>query len=165
MTATLRWGILGTGAIARTFAEGLAKSRTGRLLAVASRTQETADRFGDALGVPRRYGSYEALLADAEVQAVYVATPHPMHAAWAIRTAEARKHILCEKPLAMNSRESAQLVRLAAKARVAAGPRVPDRLDGPLLNPARVRQKLIRQGWASGKKTKVKRQRIRDWRA
>jgi len=124
MDPRLRWGILGTGAIARTFAEGLAKSsldpealdgRTGRLLAVASRTQENADRFGNALGVPRRYGSYEALLADAEVQAVYVATPHPMHAEWSIRTAEARKHILCEKPLAMNWAEASAVVEAARR--------------------------------------------------
>jgi predicted dehydrogenase len=118
MTATLKWGILGTGSIARAFAENLGRSRTGQLLAVASRTQETADRFGDALGVPRRYGSYEALLADAEVQAVYISTPHPMHAKWTVRAAEARKHILCEKPLAMNEAEARRMVESARRADV-----------------------------------------------
>ncbi len=96
MTEPLRWGILGLGGIARRFAEGLAHSHTGRLLAVASRTREKAEAFGRECGAARRYGSYEDLLADADVQAVYIATPHPMHAEWAIRAAAAGKHILCE---------------------------------------------------------------------
>jgi predicted dehydrogenase len=109
----LAWGILATGGIAHTFARGLAESQTGGLLAVGSRTQEAADRFGDEFSVPRRYGSYEALLADPQVQAVYLSPPHPMHAEWAIRAAQAGKHILCEKPLGMNEAEARRIVQAA----------------------------------------------------
>src|SRR5437763_2159679 len=85
----LAWGILGTGEIARTFAKGLAGSRTGRLVAVGSRSRDSAEKFGERFNVARRHASYEALLADPEVRAVYISTPHPMHAEWAIRAAEA----------------------------------------------------------------------------
>ncbi len=98
----LTWGILGAGSIAAAFARGLATSKTGRLLAVGSRSQEKADKFGNDFNVPNRHGSYEALLTDKEVQAIYVATPHPMHAEWAIRACEAGKHVLCEKPMGIN---------------------------------------------------------------
>jgi predicted dehydrogenase/aryl-alcohol dehydrogenase-like predicted oxidoreductase len=113
MAELLRWGIIGTGAIAHAFAEGLARSRTGKLIAVGSRTQESADRFADEFSVPRRHGSYEALLADSAVVAVYVSTPHPFHAQWAIRAAEAGKHILCEKPLTINHAEAMAVVEAA----------------------------------------------------
>lgn len=113
MATTLNWGIIGAGGIAKTFAKGLANSKTGKLLAVASRSQEKADKFGQELNVPRRYGSYEALLADKDVQAVYIATPHPMHAEWAIKAAEAGKHILCEKPIALNHAEAMTIVEAA----------------------------------------------------
>jgi predicted dehydrogenase/aryl-alcohol dehydrogenase-like predicted oxidoreductase len=113
MERKLAWGILSTGRIAGIFAKGLAASEMGELLAVASRTQESADKFGDEHKVTRRYGSYEALLADPDVQAVYIATPHPMHAEWAIRAAEAGKHILCEKPLALNYAEASAVIEAA----------------------------------------------------
>jgi predicted dehydrogenase len=115
MTEPLRWGILGLGGIAKRFAEGLAHSHTGRLLAVASRTQEKAETFGCECGAARRYGSYEDLLADPDVQAVYIATPHPAHAEWAIRAAEAGKHILCEKPLTVNHAEAAAVIDAARR--------------------------------------------------
>ena len=105
----LRWGILGGGAIARTFAAALQRSETGALIAVASRTH--AEAFGD---VPKRYAAYEDLLADPEVDVVYIALPHPMHAEWAIKAAEAGKHILCEKPLTLNYPQ-AQVVIEAAR--------------------------------------------------
>ena len=114
MAGKLQWGIIGTGGIAHAFAEGLARSRTGTLAAVGSRRQESADKFGDEFQLPKRYGSYEALLADSEVDAVYISTPHPMHAEWAIKSAEAGKRILCEKPLALNHAE-AMVVMEAAK--------------------------------------------------
>jgi predicted dehydrogenase/diketogulonate reductase-like aldo/keto reductase len=113
MATTLNWGILGTGQIARTFAKGLAASRTGTLLAVASRSQATADAFGEEMKAPRRYGTYDALLADGDVQAVYVSTPHPFHVKWAIRAAEAKKHILCEKPIGLNFAEAMAIVEAA----------------------------------------------------
>lgn len=111
----LQWGIIGAGGIARAFARGLAASKTGELLAVGSRAQATADKFGDEFGTPRRYGSYDALLADKEVQAVYIATPHPMHAEWAIKAADAGKHILCEKPLTINHAEAMAVVEAAIR--------------------------------------------------
>jgi predicted dehydrogenase len=113
MTEPLQWGILGLGGIARRFAEGLPQSRTGRLAAVASRSQEKAETFGAEFSAPRRHGSYEALLADPAVQAIYIALPHPMHAEWAIKAAQAGKHILCEKPLTVNHREAAAVVDAA----------------------------------------------------
>lgn len=107
------WGIISTGRIAGVFANGVKGSETGELLAVASRDQEKADKFGGEHGIERRYASYEALLADPDVQAVYIATPHPMHAEWAIKAAEAGKHILCEKPLTLDYAQAAAVVDAA----------------------------------------------------
>ncbi|MDM8005408.1 MAG: Gfo/Idh/MocA family oxidoreductase [Phycisphaerae bacterium] len=115
MAERLTWGLIGTGRISGVFARGLAHSRTGKLLAVASRTREAADRFGQEHNVPRCYGSYEALLADKDVQAVYVSTPHPMHAEWAVRAAEAGKHVLCEKPIGVNHTEATAIIEAARK--------------------------------------------------
>jgi Predicted dehydrogenases and related proteins len=115
MERKLSWGILSTGSIAGAFANGLAHSSTGVLRAVGSRTQEAADRFGATWGVERCYGRYEDLLADPEVDAVYIATPHPWHAEWAIKAAEAGKHILCEKPLALNYAEAQAIVDAARR--------------------------------------------------
>ncbi|MBA2678606.1 MAG: aldo/keto reductase, partial [Ktedonobacteraceae bacterium] len=113
MSQTLNWGIIGTGRIAGIFANGLAQSKTGKLVAVASRMQESANRFGEPRNVPRRYDSYEQLLADKDVQAVYISTPHPLHAEWSIKAAEAGKHILCEKPLALNHAEAMTVIEAA----------------------------------------------------
>src|SRR5438876_6251376 len=118
MNTKLNWGIIGTGTIARIFAAGVAQSQTGRLVAVGSRTQEQAELFGNAWNIPRRYDSYEAVLADATVQAVYIATPHPLHAQWAIAAAEAGKHILCEKPIGLNHPEAMAIVEAAQRNKV-----------------------------------------------
>ena len=117
MTTPLRWGILATGCIARAFAQGLQHSPTGTLAAVGSRRRETAERFGTEFGLPARacHASYEALLADEQVQAVYISNPHPGHAEWTIRCAEAGKHVLCEKPLAMNAAEAEKMVAAARR--------------------------------------------------
>ena len=113
MKDRLAWGILGTGAIAHAFAKALAHSEAGRLVAVGSRSKEKAEAFGAQFGVARRHAAYEELLADPQVQAVYIATPHPMHAEWTIKAAEAGKHILCEKPLALNHPEAMAAVEAA----------------------------------------------------
>ena len=113
MQHPLTWGILGTGAIAQAFARGLTSSRTGQLIAVGSRTQASADAFGAAFDVPHCHASYDALLANPDVQAVYIATPHPLHAEWAITAAEAGKHVLCEKPVALNHAEAMAMVEAA----------------------------------------------------
>lgn len=111
----LAWGILGTGNIARAFARGVAASQTGRLLAVGSRTAAAAGAFAGEFAIPRRYASYEALLADPEVAAVYIALPNHLHAQWTIRAAEAGKHILCEKPLATNLGEAMVAIEAARR--------------------------------------------------
>jgi predicted dehydrogenase/aryl-alcohol dehydrogenase-like predicted oxidoreductase len=108
----LRWGIISTGRIAHVFADQLPSSATGLLVAVASRDLARAQAFGSGV---RAHGSYEALLADDDVDAVYIATPHPLHARWAIAAAEAGKHVLCEKPLAMNVAEAEAVVEAARR--------------------------------------------------
>ena len=113
MSRILRWGILGTGRIAGIFARGVQDSVSGKLVAVGSRLEESASRFAQEFNIPKAYASYDELLADPEVEAVYIATPHPMHAQWAIRAAEAGKHILCEKPLALNHAEAMAIVEAA----------------------------------------------------
>lgn len=109
----LRWGIISTGKIAHTFARSLAQSDSGELVSVASRTLDGASAFAAEFRVPHVHGSYEALLADPEVEAVYIATPHPWHAQWAISAARAKKHVLCEKPLGMNHAEVQAIVQAA----------------------------------------------------
>jgi predicted dehydrogenase/aryl-alcohol dehydrogenase-like predicted oxidoreductase len=115
MNQPLRWGILSTGRISHTFARGLAETESGVLVAVASRDQASADKFGDEFNVPHRHASYQALLANPEVEAVYISTPHPLHAQWAIRAAEAGKHILCEKPLTLNYATAMAVVEAARR--------------------------------------------------
>jgi predicted dehydrogenase len=109
----LAWGILGTGAIARIFARGVAKSRTGRVVAVGSRSPSSAGDFAREFELPNAHGSYEALLADPMVQAVYISTPHPFHAEWCLKAARAGKHILCEKPLTLNHAEAMDVAAAA----------------------------------------------------
>lgn len=114
----LHWGIIGTGAIAKAFAHGLKQSRTGQLVAVGSRTRASAEAFAKAHGIPNFHGSYEALLVDKTVQVVYITTPHPFHAEWAIKAVEAGKHVLCEKPLALNQWQAQAMFEAASKAGV-----------------------------------------------
>ncbi len=113
MLDTIRWGILGPGRIARKFAAGLAVLEDAELVAVGSRSQENADRFGDEFNVPRRHASYEALADDPEVDAVYVATPHPFHKANSILCLEAGKAVLCEKPFTINASEAEEVIDVA----------------------------------------------------
>ena len=112
MTTKLRWGLLGTGGIARKFAAGLRESETGELVAIGSRSIDSAQKF--AADFPARvHGTYEALLGDPNVEVVYISTPHPWHAEWSIKAAAAGKHILCEKPLTMNHAEAIAVVEAA----------------------------------------------------
>jgi predicted dehydrogenase len=105
MADKLNWGILATGGIARQFAGGVNTSKTGTLTAVGSRTLESAQKFTDQFG-GKPYGSYEEVLADPEVEAIYIALPHHMHYDWTIKCAEAGKAILCEKPFTLNALEA-----------------------------------------------------------
>src|SRR5471030_464046 len=99
---TLNWGILGTGNIARKFASDLAQTPGMKVAAVGSRSAESAKKFGDELKVPNCHASYEALIADPAVQAIYISLPNHLHKEWTINCAQGKKHILCEKPLAVN---------------------------------------------------------------
>jgi len=113
MENKLGWGIIATGRIAGKFARALAHCDTGRLVAVTSRSKEKAEQFGAEHGVSHCYGSYEEILADPEVDAVYISTPHPMHSEWAIKAAQAKKHILCEKPMGMSRKEVEAMIDAA----------------------------------------------------
>jgi predicted dehydrogenase len=117
-TRRLSWGIIGAGSIARTFAAGLLKSRTGRLVAVGSRDFHTARSFVDSCDDVRPVAGYKDLIEDPGVDAVYIATPHPMHARWAIHAARCGKHILCEKPLTVTAPEAFRVADEAKKAGV-----------------------------------------------
>jgi len=110
----LRWGILATGMIAEEFVGDL-KVAGHAVTAVGSRTQAGADRFAAKYGLPHAHGTYEALAADPEVDIIYVATPHPMHAANALMALEAGKHVLVEKPFTINAAEARQVMDLAAR--------------------------------------------------
>lgn len=105
MADKLRWGIIATGRIAHDFARGIKASKTGSIQSVGSRTEEAAKKFTDEHG-GNPYGSYQAVLDDPNVDAVYIATPHHMHEEWTIKAAEAGKGILCEKPFTLNALEA-----------------------------------------------------------
>ena len=102
----LRFGILGTARIARSFVQGLSASRRVTVSAVASRDTSKARAFAKDFGIPRHFGSYEALLADPGIDAVYVPLPNSLHAEWSIAAVRAGKHVLCEKPLAASAGEA-----------------------------------------------------------
>ena len=111
----IRWGILGPGGIARAFAGGVAHSRTGVLVALGAR-DAAKPGYAEAFPGARVLAGYDALLADPEVDAVYIATPHPQHAEWAIKAAEAGKHALVEKPLGLSAHEADAMFHAARRA-------------------------------------------------
>jgi predicted dehydrogenase len=113
MTEPLRWGVMGTGGIAATFAADLELTDSGVVVAVGSRRMDSADSFGDRFGVPNRHPSYEALASDPDVEAVYVATPHPAHHAGAQLALRAGRPALVEKAFTMNAAEARDLVATA----------------------------------------------------
>jgi xylose dehydrogenase (NAD/NADP) len=95
----IAWGILSTARIGARLVEGASRTGEADIVAVASRNEASAQRFAEAHGIPRAHGSYEALLADPEVEAVYIPLPNSMHVDWTLRALEAGKHVLCEKPM------------------------------------------------------------------
>jgi predicted dehydrogenase len=116
MAQTVNWGILSTALIGREkVIPAMQKGEVSRVLAIASRDQATADATAKSLGIPRAYGSYEALLADPDIQAVYNPLPNHLHVPWTIRALEAGKHVLCEKPIGLDTEEAETL--LAARDR------------------------------------------------
>lgn len=110
MSTRIRWGILGTGRIAGEFAEGLEQLEHAELTSVASRNQNTADAFAAKYGVGTSHGSYEALAADPSVDVVYVATPHTSHCENTLLCLNGGKHVLCEKPFAVNETQVRQMI-------------------------------------------------------
>lgn len=114
MTTPIRWGLLATGGIARTFAADLvAQVPDAELVAVGSRRHETADAFADEFDIPNRHASYEALVADPDVDAIYVSPPHPMHHETTLLALRGGKAVLCEKPFAMDLAQSQEMVATA----------------------------------------------------
>ena len=97
----LNWGLLSTARINRKLIPSLRTSKGNRLLAVASRSQQAADAYARKWKIPRAHGSYEALLADPEIDVIYNPLPNHLHAEWTIKAVQAGKHVLCEKPLAL----------------------------------------------------------------
>ena len=111
----LRWGVLSTSNIGRVAVNpAIRASSNGELLAVASRDEDRAREFAGIAEIPTYYGSYEALLEDERIQAVYNPLPNSLHREWTIRAAEKGKHILCEKPLALNAAECLEMEAAAA---------------------------------------------------
>ena len=105
MDKVLNWGLLSTARINRALIPPLGASSRNQLLAVGSRSQEGANRYAQERNIPRAYGSYEALLADSEIDVIYNPLPNHLHAEWTIKAVEAGKHVLCEKPLALSVEE------------------------------------------------------------
>ena len=114
----LRFGILGCANIAKQFARDVSTSKIVKIVAVASRDADKARGFAESTGIERSLGSYEALLADAEIDVVYLPLPNSLHAAWCIRALEHGKHVLCEKPLALNREEARSIFAAARKNQV-----------------------------------------------
>jgi predicted dehydrogenase len=113
MTNLIRWGILATGGIAHLFTSDLVANGL-TVQAVGSRMQSSADAFAAEFGIPTAHASYEALVNDPDVDVIYVASPHPLHAEHATLALNAGKHVLIEKPITLNAREARQIVDLAA---------------------------------------------------
>lgn len=117
--ARTRWAIIGPGAIAHNFADGLNEARSGELVAIASRSEDRRKTFGDRYSIDpgKRYDNYEAVVADGDVDAIYVSTPHPFHAELSIMALRAGKAVLCEKPAGMDSAEVVAVTEVAQQER------------------------------------------------
>lgn len=148
---SLKWGLLSTAHINRRLIPAIRAAERAELLAVASRDQARAEAYAAEWGIPRAHGSYEALLADPDVDAVYISLPNSLHATWAVKAAQAGKHVLCEKPLALSVAEVERIDQAARSAGVVAAEAVMY-LYHPLLHRAR---QLVREG-AVGRVTLVR---------
>ena len=117
--STFKWGIIGTGGIARAFAADVALLSEHEIAGVGSRTSETAKEFAKEFGLPKAYGSYDELINDPDIDAFYVATPHPAHKENVIAALNAGKPVLCEKPFSVNAQEAKEMVSAASANNVA----------------------------------------------
>jgi predicted dehydrogenase len=107
----LRWGVLGVAKIATVkVIPAMQRGELTEIAAIASRQIERARQAAESLGIPKAYGTYEELLGDPDIDAVYIPLPNHLHVPWSIRAAEAGKHVLCEKPIGMNAREARELI-------------------------------------------------------
>lgn len=118
MTQKLRWGLLSTANINKMLIGPIRQAERSELAAVASRDQAKADTYAREQGIPKAYGSYEALLADPEIDVVYNPLPNTLHGEWTIKAADAGKHVLCEKPLVTTLAEFDQVEAAASRNRV-----------------------------------------------
>jgi predicted dehydrogenase len=119
MTRTVRWGVISTAAIAtEKVIPGIQRSKRGEVVAIGSRDPERGRRVASKLGIARAYGSYEELLADPDVDAIYNPLPNDMHVSWTIAAVEAGKHVLCEKPIGMDAADAERLRAVAARRHV-----------------------------------------------
>jgi predicted dehydrogenase len=118
MSNKVRWGIIGTGHIAKKFAEGLLSLPEAELVAVGSRSQVSADDFAAWYGIPHRHTTYAGLASDPDVDAVYVATPHPFHKDNSLLCLNAGKAVLCEKPFTLNAAQAEEVIKLARAKRL-----------------------------------------------
>lgn len=122
MPSKIRWGVLGVAGIAlKRVIPGMKKSSSLEILGIASRDANKARTASENLGIPRAYGSYEELLADPDIDAVYNPLPNHLHLPWTVKAAEAGKHVLCEKPIAMNTAESRALIETRDRTGVVIG--------------------------------------------
>ncbi len=114
MERKIKWGVLGTAYIfERDTAEGMRQAENCELYAIAGRSMEKAEAFREKYGFQKAYGSYEALLKDPQVEAVYIPLPNTMHYEWTIKALQAKKHVLCEKPLAPTAEEAQRMFDVA----------------------------------------------------
>lgn len=112
MNKKAKWGVLGVASIAvRKVIPGMQKGQWSEITAIASRDGEKAKKAAGELGIGKHYGSYEEMLADPEIEAIYNPLPNHLHVPWSIRAAEAGKHVLCEKPVGLNAAETVELIR------------------------------------------------------
>lgn len=115
MASSLRWGILGTGNIANQFAAGVMTARRSTLAAIGSRSADSAAAFAGKYQIPTAHSSYDALLADPNINAIYNSLPNNLHHEWTIKSLAAGKHVLCEKPFAVNLQETEEMFAAAER--------------------------------------------------
>ena len=116
----IKWGIIGPGNIANNFADGLTNSYSGQLVSIASKSEERRKNFGDKYDIHSdfRFDSYEDIINSEHIDAIYISTPHNLHAEWTIKAAGKGKHVLCEKPGAVNLNEGKKIIEAVKEAGV-----------------------------------------------
>lgn len=118
MNKNIRFGIIGAGGIARKFAIGLQHAKGAELVAIASRSLDSANEFGDQFNIKKRYGSYEEMVADPEIDAVYISTPNALHKDHAILCLKNKKAVICEKPFGANQAHVEEMIQVARENKV-----------------------------------------------